>query len=382
MKKKKIAFIFALPIRTNPILITMPFGLNVITLLDRKGYEIDVFLSEYRSEAYKDVFSDNVTIHFLDHNYMWPKEGKWSYYFLTTYFKFISFFKLRNSYSHIFASGMAGITLGGILKKSNKKGKFIYMNDEFPDQGNRNIWVASEIKYAQKADFVSTPDEERFPPLCKQIPGLSNKPHFPLPNTPLKDEIKNIPEINWHEYFKIEPSKKIFLMAGGLQEFNLITELLLSVKNWPKEAVLILKGKNDIKGFREKYKHLDIPGKIFWTAESFSPEKLHSLIKYSTASMCLYRHINDNLTFVGKSSGKLMRSVLLGKPVVVSNAPGFEFVNELKIGVLVHGVNEIAQGIRFILTNEETLKKNCRLNYNKLSFEKYWTQFEKVLDLV
>ena len=381
MKKKKIAFIFALPIRTNPILITMPFGLNVITLLDRKGYDIDVYLSEYRSDAYKGIFSENVTIHFLDHNYLWPKEGIWSYYFLTSYFRFKSFFKLRNTYSHIFASGMAGITLGSILKKSNRKGKFIYMNDEFPDQGTKNIWVNAEIKHAQKADFLSTPDEERFPPLCKQIPGLSNKPHFPLPNTPLLDEINDIPQIDWHAYFEIDPSKKIFLMAGGLQEFNLITELLSSVKNWPDEAVLILKGKNDIKGFREKHQHLDIPGKIFWTAESFSPEKLHSLIQYSTASMCLYRHINDNLKFVGKSSGKLMRSILLGKPVVVSKAPGFEFVDDLNIGKTIEGEEGISEGIRYILENEVELWKNCKKQYQKISFETYWSSFEETLKL-
>ncbi|GEM_PF-2879804 len=381
MKKKKVAFIFAFPIRTNPILITMPFGLNVITLLDRKGYEIDVYLSEYRSQAYQGLFSENVKFHFLDHNYIWPKEGKWSYYFLTTYFKFKSFFTLRNKYSHVFASGMAGVTLGAILKRVNKKSSFVYMNDEFPVQGERNIWVNAEIKSALKADFVSTPDESRYPPLCAQIPSLAEKEHFPLPNTPLRDEIQELPTINWHQYFGIDEGKKIFLMAGGLQEFNLITELLSSVKNWPEEAVLILKGKNDIKGFREKYDHLDIPGKIFWTAESFSPDKLHSLIQYSSASMCLYRHINDNLTFVGKSSGKLMRSVLLGRPVIVSKAKGFEFVDDLGVGITVEGENGITEGVRYILKNEKKLAENCLQHYDEISFESYWKGLENALKL-
>ena len=61
---KKAAFIFALPIRTNPILITMPFGLNIIQILDKKGYKIDVFLSEYRNNSYNNLFSNNVNILF------------------------------------------------------------------------------------------------------------------------------------------------------------------------------------------------------------------------------------------------------------------------------------------------------------------------------
>lgn len=374
---KKIAFIFALPIRTNPALITMPFGLNVIKLLDKKGYKIDVYLSEYKSSSYDYEFSERVTVHFLDHNYMWPKEGKWSYYSLTTYFRWISFFKLRNKYSHVFASGMAGITLGGILKRTNRKSKFIYMNDEFPDQGITSIWVKSEIRFAKRADFVSTPDESRFPPLCKQIRGLSNKKHFTLPNTPLMEDVENLPIIDWHEYFKIAPAKKIFLMAGGLQEFNQISELITSLQHWPENTVLILKGKNDVKGFKQK--HSDLSEKIIWSSESFSPDKLHSLIKYCSASLCLYKHINDNLTYVGKSSGKLMRSVILGKPVITSTSDAFRFVEEMNIGIMTNSTGDIANAIRIIIERGSEMEKNCRDNYFKISFESYWEKFEAVL---
>ena len=41
----KIAFILAFPIRTAPSLITMPFGMNIIQILDEQGVEIDVFIS-------------------------------------------------------------------------------------------------------------------------------------------------------------------------------------------------------------------------------------------------------------------------------------------------------------------------------------------------
>ena len=380
MKKKRIAFIFALPIRTNPILITMPFGHNVIQLLDEAGYEIDVYLSEYKSNAYNKIFSSSVSVHFLDKNYLWPREGFASYLSLTNYFRWISSTKLRGKYSHIFASGMAGVTLGKILKSSNGNAKFIYLNDEFPVQGQKTIWVKSEIKSARNTDIVITPDEERFPPLAKQIPALNSKPHYTLPNAPLKKDIGELPRIDWHSYFKIDPSKKLFLMAGGLQDFNLIEELLKSVKGWPENTVLILKGKNNIEGFREKYAHLDIPGKIIWTAESFSPDKLHSLIAYVTASLCLYRPINDNLHYVGKSSGKLMRSVLLGKPVIATHS-AMSFVSELDLGCLVENEKDIIAAIQNISKNGELLEENCKQNYDQISFEKYWSIIEKELDL-
>lgn len=376
---KRIAFIFAFPIRTGPVLITMPFGMNVIELLDKEGYEIDVYLSEYRNDSYKDRFSGRVTVHFLDHNYMWPKVGLWSYIGLTSYFRYLCWFKLRGKYSHIFASGMAGITLGGLLKKVNRKGMFVYLNDEFPDQGTRDIWVRSEIRHAQKADLVSTPDESRFPPLCKQIPGLDQKPHFPLPNTPLKEAVAHIPVINWHEKLGIPQGKKLFLMAGGLQAYLQIEDLMESVNQWPDDCVLILKGKNRVAGYAEKVKHLLVPGKIVWSEEAYSPDLLHSLIAYCEASICLYEGLNDNLSVVGKSSGKLMRSILLGKPVIVSKQPSFAFVEELGLGVQVNNQEEIAGAVKYILDHSSELQQNCRDKYDQLSFENYWNRFEKAL---
>lgn len=377
--RKKIAFIFAFPIRTTPILITMPFGLNVIQLLDRKGYQIDVYLSEYRSDVYAEVFSDNVRVHFLDHNYLFPKEGKWSYYALTGYFRYLCLFRLRNTYSHIFASGMAGITLGGMLKRANRKSSFVYMNDEFPDQGKRDIWVNSEIHFAQKADFVSTPDEFRFPPLCSQIPGLDQKPHYPLPNTPLLEARARTEEIDWHTYFEIPSGKKLFLMAGGLSDSLLIADLMQSVALWPEEAVLIIKGKHNVRGFRETVEHMNIPGRIIWSEESFSPEKLHSLIASCSASICLYDGSNDNLSTVGKSSGKLMRSILFGRPVITSRQESFQFTEDLGIGVMADGQEEIAEAVSYILSHESEMQENCRTHYPSISFETYWEKFEAAL---
>jgi glycosyltransferase involved in cell wall biosynthesis len=376
VNKKKVAFIFAQPIRTDPILITMPFGLNVITLLVKKGYNVDVYLSEYRNDSYTKLFPKNVSFKFIDQNLLWRNNVSLAYFLVTTYFKLFSFFKAKNSYNLIFGSGMAGVKLGSILKKYNPRSKFVYLNDEFPIQASSTgIWIKGEIEAAITSDFVSTPDESRFAPLCKQIKGLDKKPHFTLPNAPLIDEMDNIPSINWHEHYKIPSDKKLFLVAGGMSEVNQLSELLSSVKNWPENTLVILKGKHDIENVKKLYASINIPEKIIWCGENFSPEKLHSLIKYSTASICLYQDINDNFRFVGKSAGKLMRSILLGKPVIVSKYNSLDFVEELGIGKIVKHPNEIPLAVEYIIKNEEQLISNCKNNYHKISYEKYWEKF-------
>ena len=372
---KRIAFFFALPIRTAPALITMPFGLNVIKLLDKKGYKIDVYLSEYRNNTYQDTFSKNVKFHFIDQNILWRNNVLLAYFLITNYLKLKSLISLRNKYDLIFGSGMAGITLGSILKKYNKKAKLIYLNDEFPIQGEKNIWTFKEIKHAKNADIVSTPDEFRFEALCKQIPNISDKPHFTLPNTPLISELKNLPKINWHNYFNIPEEKKIFIMAGGISEHNYINEIIESTNLWPENTILLLKGKKN-----ESIKiNSNNKSKIVFSDEILEPAKLHSLIKYCDASICLYKEINENFKFVGKSSGKLMRSIALGKPVITNNNTSFSFIKELNIGVTINQPEEISSAIKFIIENKTLLEKNCSEKYHAICYESYWEKFEKHL---
>lgn len=379
MNKKKVAFIFALPLRTSPILITMPFGLNIIQLLDKKDYKIDVFLSEYRNDSYQNLFSKNVSIHFIDQNYLWRNKVSLAYFMVTNYFKLKSFFQFKNKYDLIFGTGMTGITLGTILKKQNIKAKLVYLNDEFPKQGEldlgKEIWIENEIINAQTADIVATPDEYRFKALCNQIPNLSNKPNFTLPNTPLINELENLPKINWHKQFHIPVEKNIFLMAGGISDHNYILEIINSVKDWPENTVLLIKGKqnsllNDI---------IKNNNNIFYSDTVLEPEMLHSLIKYCTASICLYKEVNDNFKFVGKSSGKLMRSIGLGKPVITNNSISFDFINQYNLGILIDTQLNLPNSIKYIIENQDVLNANCKKYYSKISYEKYWKDFEKAI---
>ena len=376
----KTAFILAFPIRTAPSLITMPFGINIIQTLDEQGVEIDVYLSEYESNVYDGLFSHRVSFKFLDSNYLWPKEGRQSYYALTTFFKLYSFLKLRKKYSHIYGSGMAGVKLADILKKRNKKATFYYLNDELPGNNNKNIWVKGEKNAASNADIIISPDETRIPPLFEQIPALINKAAFVLPNSPLLSDLTSIPKIDWHKKFSIEKNKKLFLVAGGLSSDTMIEQTINSVSKWPKNTVLIVKGKHDYKNFKDKYSNLLNADNIIYFSEELNPPMLHSLIKYCTASICIYNPRNANLKYIGKSSGKMMRSLLLGRPVIVMKDNAMSFIEETGTGLVINDVTEIPKGIIEIQKNEASFIQACEKNRKMFTFEFYWESFKKVLN--
>jgi hypothetical protein len=380
-KRKHVAFFFGLSSRTYPIMNTMPFGLNVIKNLDEKGYKIDVFLTEYTNDTLDQTFSKNVQIHFLDHKLLWFREGRINYYLLRTYFRFLILFKYNRKYSYIFGSGSVGISLGAMLKGINDKSALIYLNDEFPDSGLIEVWKRAEKKGALKADLVCVPDNCRFKPLCDQIEGLDSKQHIELVNAPLKKDLENLPERDWHAYFGLSKEKKLFISAGGISDTYQITELLISLKDWPQDCVLILKGKTKIHLIQRSFDHLERMDRVIWNSENFTPVDLHSLIKYCTASICLYRNVDDNILFMGKSSGKLMRSVALGRPVIASAFNSLSFVEEMQLGKLVHHPSEIHLAVKYILEHEQQLAKNCTEKYDQICFERGWVEFSKAVKI-
>jgi hypothetical protein len=380
-KSKYVAFLFGLSSRTYPILSTMPFGLNVIKNLDKKGYKIDVFLTEYTNDTLSHTFSKNVRIHFLDHKLLWFREGRINYYLLRTYFRFLILFTHNRKYSYIFGSGSVGISLAAMLKGMNSTSSLIYLNDEFPDSGLIEVWKRAEKAGALKADLVCVPDDCRFNPLCDQIEGLDSKQHFELVNAPLKKDLENLPERDWHAYFGLAKEKKLFISAGGISDTYQVSELLISLKDWPDDCVLILKGKTKIQLITRSFDHIESMDKVIWNSENFKPDDLHSLIKYCTASICLYRNVDDNILFMGKSSGKLMRSVALGRPVIASAFNSLSFVEEMQLGKLVQHPSEIHLAVKFILDNEQRLAKNCAEKYDQISFERGWAEFSKAVKI-
>ena len=144
--------------------------------------------------------------------------------------------------------------------------------------------------------------------------------------------------------------------------------------------MLIFKGTNSNIDLKKKYAHLDIPGRIFWDFNLYTPEVLHSLISYCEASFALYQDIGENIKNMGMASGKLMRSIACNRPVIASQHDCFNFIKEFNLGILVNHPKEIAEALSMVLQNADEYAQNCRDNYiENLSYEKYWKIFTNEL---
>jgi glycosyltransferase involved in cell wall biosynthesis len=371
--RKKIAFVHCPHKPDYARLETMAFSLNSLLSLAKIGWNIDLYLWEKPNKSYKDLLPDTVTInYFRDLGYNPGSSIRWKEKLkaILTYFQF----KWRKNYCCVFGLGQIGAYIASIMAMSNKC-PFLYINDEFPSNWGKSNWLYLEQQFVKNATMVIIPDPHRFHYLSKEI-DIAAKPYAILPNIPLLNS--QFEPINWHEKLGIPIDSIPFLHAGYIGDWSQVPEILSSVPYWHKKAVLIMHSPNRelTEIYRKQVPHLEIPGRVFWSYESLSESHINSLAAYVAGNFALYRSGDPNTNCMGFASGKLMRSLACGSPVIASRQPSLSFVEDYHLGFLVNHPSDIPNAIEQIIQNREAYRRRCLDFCNQeVSFEKAWQKF-------
>ncbi len=351
----------------------MPFALNSVIALANAGWEVDLFLWENPNKNYSQILPKNIKIKYYKQtnnssviNKILNKAKIQSSLF---YFQF----QIYRNYSCVFGLGQIGAYIAAIIAKQSHC-PFIYYNDEFPSCWGNKTWSQIEAKVVEKATIIVVPDEKRFLPLSLEL-NIGSKPYASLPNIPIKIPIE---DINWHQRLNIPIGYIPFLHAGSVADWAQIPELLSSVPYWEEKTILIIHSRatEGLLKYRQELAHLNIPNRVVWSLEPMPDTTLNSLVSYCSANFALYRNSGPNIEYIGFSSGKLMRSLVYGSPVIASNLSSLKFIEEEKLGFLVNHPVEIPRAVKKILHNRSLYSQNC-LTFckNYVSFEKEWTNF-------
>ena len=110
---------------------------------------------------------------------------------------------------------------------------------------------------------------------------------------------------------------------------------------------------------RKNYGHLHLPGRIFWGEGGLSEADLNGLVQAASGSLGLFRPIDELMEDQGKGTGKIMRSIALTTPVIVSEQRSLRFVTDHKLGVLIRHPLQIGPAIRRLLDYQTVFRANC-----------------------
>jgi hypothetical protein len=351
-RKRRIAFVF-LP-HVDPAayirLETMPFAMHVLKRLVAGGWYIDIFVWDQAGYSYEDpTLPERVRLNCVKMRTKWGRLHPAELIF--RFFRCVA-------YACVFSVGQRGGYVGGIISTASRC-PHIMLNDEFPSFWGCRVWAALERWSAHRADVVIVPSDDRQSPLREEFRLDDHKPFVTLRNTPeVAHPVRNI---DWHSRLRIPHDRKIFMNAGTVADWAQIPELLTSVAYWPEDSVLLLQNKSRVRStcYRQELSHLDNPSRIFWNAEPLSEELLHSLISYCTGSFALYRNRGPNFELVGTSSGKLMRSIACGTPVITSSFTSLNFVSKEGLGIQVKHPSEIPFAVDNLKRNIERYRQRC-----------------------
>jgi hypothetical protein len=197
-------------------------------------------------------------------------------------------------------------------------------------------WLALERWGARRADVIVVPSDDRHTTLREELRLNAAKPFVTIRNTP--ELTLPLVHMDWHRLMGIPYGKSIFIHAGTIGDWAQVPEILASVSYWPDDAVLLLhnsRTRDELVRYRKWVSHLDNPERVFWSSDRLLEDKLNSLISACTGSFALYRNDGPNTEQVGTSSGKLMRSIVCGTPVITSPFESLKFVTREGLGIQV-----------------------------------------------
>ena len=332
----------------------MPFAINVIKRLAAAGWEVDVFLWERPLVDYREIFSNTVRVRYQ----VAPKRMLYRMRPIRLARLTGRFMSCMN-YQCAFGLGQTGSYLGAVISLASRC-PLVILNDEFPSYLGRSRWARLERWAAERASVIIVPSADRIQHLTEEL-GLSNlgKTFVEFRNTPKVEH--PLETRDWHALLGIPSGKRIFLNAGTMADGTQVPEILSSTPYWPGDAVLLLHSRAPEQegGYRQQLAHLHVPGRVFWTSTALSDKLLNSLVAHCSGCFALYRNMGPNFLLTGTSSGKLMRSVMCGSPVIASSFESLRFVSQEGIGVQVSHPSEISAAIQELTRNERAYRQRC-----------------------
>jgi hypothetical protein len=362
LNHRRVAFIFFPHLSETTPLDTMPFAVHILRKLVSAQYEIDVFhLGEANSSFGQYFVSDNV------------RYKRVKLHATTNKTKFVELtlrFARCMHYKCVFSVGLIGSYVGGLVSALSRC-PFVLLNDEFPsmyeppNMYGYSGWLSLERWAASRADAIIVPSDDRHIELRKELRLETDTLFATIRNTP---EIElPLENIDWHTRLGIPSDKKIFIHAGSIADWAQVPEILASISYWPAGAVALLhnsRGRDELARYRKQLSHLDNQDRVFWSSDLLSNNMVNSLVNYCTGSFALYRNCGPNFEQIGTSSGKLMRSIVCGTPVIASKFDSLNFVTREGLGRQVMHPSEIPTAVEHLMRNIARYRKQCEMFAN------------------
>ncbi|MBF0510806.1 MAG: hypothetical protein HQL13_00590 [Candidatus Omnitrophica bacterium] len=210
-----------------------------------------------------------------------------------------------------------------------------------------------------------------------------------LPVVPLKRKVLQRSRY-FRDKFKIPEHQVIVLYAGNFSAWAQCLEIIESMDNWPKEAVLVMHT-----GYGKQVKNLDYfkamekkasGRQVYFSLEPMLYQDITEAMTSADIGLAFYENLDANFYEICFSSNKMAEYLASGLSVITSPFEGLkEFVEGHGIGRSVDCA-DIGKAVQDIIQKERVYRENVKKCVEKFFifedyFSKAWLRYEKYAGL-
>jgi len=214
-----------------------------------------------------------------------------------------------------------------------------------------------------KTDNIIIQDSVRLNVLEKIFPNVKMIKSTFVPNTYIESIEPISDQLPWFDRIR-EKSKPLVLYTGAIERWALSADILESIKEMEEASFLFSGWSRDgfLEELEKKYKgHTN----IYFHGGIKSRTDLNYMVSKSDIGLAYYIMLDDNVRYIGMSSGKINKYLTYGKPVVVNKMQDIASIMEEKAFGKSATIETMAGSINHIMENYEMYRQNIREKFLK-----------------
>ncbi len=244
-----------------------------------------------------------------------------------------------------------------------------------------------EVVLSREAAFLIIQDNERAELIIKDNSLIQDRV-VTVPNAPLGyAELKRSNYLR--EKYKLSSETKIILHTGSLGAWTGIHQLLFSTHDWPDNWVLVVHTRYTPPNidYLTTLKYIANPDRVIFSTEPLARELYPEVVCSADIGVVFYvpqpgsTYTQDNVKFIGKSSGKFAYYTKYGIPILInSDSTLTSDVRKYCLGSIAENPEITRQAIEKILDEYPAYCQNTLVYFQThLDFSQ---SFDKVLDRI
>lgn len=227
---------------------------------------------------------------------------------------------------------------------------------------------SQELVLSRQAAFVIIQDEERAGLLIRDN-QLAPERVICVPNAPLGLAARQHSDY-LRRKFDLSPDAKVILQSGSIRAWAGLHQLMRSTQEWPDDWVLVCHTQSKAAILNWDYiaalKYMAKPGRVIFSTDPVGREEYAALVRSADLGVVAYQEMSgshltqDNLRYIGLSSGKLAYYLQSGLPVVVNENPSLRrLITTYGCGEVAGDLTSTVHAIEGILTDYDTYSHNA-----------------------